>query len=87
MGSNAVLDRETGLVWERSPSTAAGNWRAANGACHILTTGARLGWRLPAFQELASTLDPTAAAVPPLLVRPRRCASGAPARRKPLPEV
>jgi hypothetical protein len=57
--SNAVLDRETGLVWERSPSASRMTWFLATGACEPLSNGGRLGWRLPTIQELASLLvDP-----------------------------
>ena len=59
MGGNAVLDRETGLVWERSPSAEPETWFLATGACEPLSKGGRLGWRLPTIQELASLLvDP-----------------------------
>ena len=57
MGGNAVLDRETGLVWERSPSTAARVWFNAHDRCNDLTLGNRKGWRVPTVQELASLLD------------------------------
>jgi uncharacterized protein DUF1566 len=59
MNSAAVLDRETGLVWEKSPSTSAVTWRDAQLTCNALFKGNRLGWRLPTLQELASLADPT----------------------------
>ena len=58
MNSEAVLDRETGLVWEQSPSTADQTWREAFVVCIQKTVGSRKGWRLPTIQELASLFDP-----------------------------
>jgi hypothetical protein len=62
MSSNAVLDRETGLVWEQSPSTVTQSWEFAQLQCNFLAAGGRKGWRLPTIQDLASLVDPT---VPP----------------------
>jgi hypothetical protein len=56
--SEAVLDRETGLVWERRPSTNAMAWPNARLFCAQKAVGGRGGWRLPAFSELASLVDP-----------------------------
>ena len=56
----AVLDRETGLVWERSPSTALTTWHVAHVRCNeFVTLGSRLGWRLPTVNEFASLVDPS----------------------------
>lgn len=55
----AVLDRETGLVWEKTPQTALTPWLFARRDCTGKTTGGRKGWRLPSVHELASLLDPT----------------------------
>ncbi len=58
--SDAVLDRETGLVWERSPVSILGtDWFTAVSACERLIVANRFGWRLPSVQELTSLVDPT----------------------------
>jgi len=55
---HAVLDRETGLVWERSPESTRRNLRQAASACHNKAVGGRKGWRLPTIAELSSLVDP-----------------------------
>ena len=62
----AVLDRETGLVWERQPSTQILAWPNARLFCAQKGVGGRGGWRLPAFDELASLVDPAIHAGPQL---------------------
>jgi Protein of unknown function (DUF1566) len=57
--SAAVLDRETGLVWERAPSTTKVLWVDALFACRGETVGNRRSWRLASYEELTSLLDPS----------------------------
>lgn len=57
--AQAILDQETGLVWERSPSSLVMNWRIAQGHCATAVHASRMGWRLPTVAELTSLLDPS----------------------------
>ena len=66
-GGAAVLDRETGLVWERSPSTLQVNWSHAHIQCVFNSRGNRFGWRVPTLEELASLIDPTVFPASPTL--------------------
>jgi Protein of unknown function (DUF1566) len=59
MNSEAVLDRETGLVWERAPAADRLVWLDAVKHCYSRTTGGRKGWRLPTLTEQQSLVDPT----------------------------
>jgi len=59
----AVLDRETGLVWQQNPQDFGLTWieaqqSVANG-CISVTTGGRSGWRLPTIEEFQSLSDGT----------------------------
>ena len=57
--SEAVLDRETGLVWERTPNASLFTHYDASSYCQQLRTGGRMGWRMPQAAELFSLLDPS----------------------------
>jgi hypothetical protein len=58
--SQAVLDRETGLVWERQPSPSPTSLANATLICAAKVLGNRRGWRLPTHPELLSLFDPSA---------------------------
>jgi Protein of unknown function (DUF1566) len=65
----AVLDTETHLIWERTPSSSRTSWANASLRCALSPTGGRLGWRLPSFLELMTLVEPSppvAAAKPSL---------------------
>ena len=55
--SDAVFDKETGLVWEKTPSTGVGDWFNRLTRCYNLEVGGRKGWRVPTIEELASLVD------------------------------
>lgn len=67
--NQAVLDRETGLVWQRTPEIST-SWFMARNICAATTTGNRRGWRLPSVHELNSLIDPLALANPTGLALP-----------------
>ena len=58
----AVLDRETGLVWQRTPGdtfTFDASHEVATQVCAQQKTGGRFGWRLPSVEELLTLADPS----------------------------
>jgi hypothetical protein len=65
--SDAVLDKETGLVWEKSPQTTAVSSSNARLTCANKAVGGRKGWRLPSLPELTSLVDPSVASPGPTL--------------------
>ncbi|MDZ4732801.1 MAG: DUF1566 domain-containing protein [Nitrospirota bacterium] len=66
--NDAVLDKKTGLVWEKSPQTTSVRWNMARRTCHEKNVGGQKGWRLPFLQELTSLVEPSVA--PPGLALP-----------------
>lgn len=60
----AVLDRETGLVWQQQPEQITHDWNDARSVCTSVKTGGRKGWRLPSVHELASLIDPAVVGPP-----------------------
>ncbi|MCF6155725.1 MAG: DUF1566 domain-containing protein [Candidatus Brocadia sp.] len=59
LDDEAIYDKETGLVWEKSPDTTRRTWADAILYAYRKTVGGRKGWRLPTVEELASLVDPT----------------------------
>jgi len=57
MNQEAILDKETGLVWEQAPDTTEKKWADAVYYCRSKVVGNRLGWRLPTIEELSSLVD------------------------------
>jgi Protein of unknown function (DUF1566) len=57
--NDAVLDKETGLVWEKSPQTTTARWSVARRTCTEKRVGGQNGWRLPSMTELHSLVDPS----------------------------
>src|SRR5664279_1926786 len=53
----AYLDKETGLVWPKTPYTTPLDWYSATSYCLNLVLGGRSGWRLPTLPELSSLLE------------------------------
>ena len=67
LDNNGVLDKETGLVWEKSPSTETYTWVNAIYHCSSeLNVGVRKGWHLPTVEQLASLVDTSVSGSPKL---------------------
>jgi hypothetical protein len=65
--NQAVLDKNTGLVWEQTPSSSTAVFQDSTYGCANKSIGGTKGWRLPAIPELASLVDPSVAAPGPTL--------------------
>jgi hypothetical protein len=57
--NEAVLDRETGLVWEKTVDATNRDENEGTVYCANKVVGGRKGWRLPALHELTSLVDTT----------------------------
>lgn len=55
---DAVLDKTTGLVWEKAPQTETVTYNEARQFCGRRLVGERNGWRLPSPIELRSLVGP-----------------------------
>jgi hypothetical protein len=54
----AVLDKDTGLIWEMAPQTTTVTWNEARATCAKRAIGGQRGWRLPAPTEMRSLVGP-----------------------------
>jgi hypothetical protein len=63
----AVLDKKTGLLWEKSPEQTAVTWNEARTICSRRTIGGQKGWRLPSPSEMRSLVGPSVDAPGPNL--------------------
>jgi Protein of unknown function (DUF1566) len=54
---DVVVDRVTGLMWQRAVGLESYGWDQANAYCDCSTTGAHDDWRLPTRIELLSIVD------------------------------
>lgn len=60
LSGTAVLDKETGLTWERFPEAAASDtysFQASRTGCRGKQLGGRIGWRLPTLDEISSLVE------------------------------
>src|ERR1044071_3050567 len=56
--NDAVLDKDTNLIWELSPTPTSVTWNEARATSLIRATGGQKGWRLPAPAEMRSLVGP-----------------------------
>ncbi len=61
-----VLDKETGLVWEKSPANLWNSWVDDVDKCAQLEVDGRKGWHLPTIEQLASLADTSVSGLPKL---------------------
>ncbi|MCP9451118.1 MAG: DUF1566 domain-containing protein [Nitrospira sp.] len=54
----AVLDKETGLIWELAPDPTPVTWNDARAVCGRRVVGGQKGWRLPSPAEMRSLVGP-----------------------------
>ena len=64
MNDQAVLDKETGLVWGRNVPTThpeVPDWTFYNAFnwCQSAIIGGRYGWRVPVVEEIMTLIDPS----------------------------
>ena len=68
LNGEAVLDKETGLVWAKTSDATLRSWQQAMDYCDTLELGGRFGWRFPTLQELGTLIDKSTPGTPKLPV-------------------
>jgi hypothetical protein len=63
MGDVAVLDKETGLVWQRTVAADSADVVSFT-MCETMALGGRYGWHIPTVAEMRSLLDDSADHLP-----------------------
>lgn len=58
IGDELVTDGKTGLSWQRDADSEMRSWNDADAYCRELTLAGG-GWRLPAYKEMLTLVDPT----------------------------
>jgi len=66
LDGQAVLDKETGLVWQKTTTLQGVTLLDAYHSCSRLQVGGRFGWRLPTIDELSSLVDTSVSGSPKL---------------------
>ena len=56
-GSKTIVDKGTGLEWQRSDDATLYSWEDALGYCENISLDGKIDWRLPNIRELKSILD------------------------------
>jgi len=64
MDNAAVLDGQTGLVWQKQIDGTLMDHSTAVAYCAALPLGGQTGWRLPSIAELATLVDPSVGGAP-----------------------
>jgi hypothetical protein len=59
LDGEAILDYETGLVWQRAPLATTYIFEHTTIQCAAKIIGGRAGWRMPTLSELRSLVDVT----------------------------
>jgi hypothetical protein len=67
---DVVLDKETGLVWEREPTSSDFGWEESIYSAFNTDIVGRKGWRLPTIEELLTLFERSNCAAPVYLCLP-----------------